>query len=76
MNPLPVTVSVNAAVPAVAEAGDRVPIVGIGFVALMVKVEVPEVPPPGVGLNTVTCPVPEAAISAAVIAAVNCVVLT
>jgi len=37
---------------------------------------VPDVPPPGAGLVTVTCPVPAAAMSAAVIAAVNCVALT
>jgi hypothetical protein len=76
VNPVPFTVSVNAAVPAVAEAGDNVLIVGTGFAALMTKAEAPDVPPPGVGLNTVTCPVPEVAISAAVIAAVNCVALT
>jgi hypothetical protein len=76
MNPVPVTVKVSAAVPAVAFVGDSVLIVGSGFAALMVNAAVPDVPPPGAGLVTVTCPVPAAAMSAAVIAAVNCVALT
>ena len=38
---------------------------------MIVKVRALEVPPPGVGLNTVTEAVPAVAISAAVIAAVN-----
>jgi len=40
------------------------------------KAILPDVPPPGVGLNTVTCAVPAAAMSAAAIAASNCVALT
>ena len=76
MNPVPFTVRVNAAPPAVAEAGDSVLIVGTGFAALMVNAELPEVPPPGVGLETVTGAVPAAAMSAAEMAACNCVALT
>jgi len=75
MNPVPFTVRVNAPVPAVAKAGESVLIVGTGFGALIVNVEAPDVPPPGAGLNTVTCLVPEAAISAAVMAACTCVAL-
>jgi hypothetical protein len=44
--------------------------------ALIVNVCAFDVPPPGVGLNTVTFAVPAVAMSAAVIAAVNCVALT
>ena len=40
------------------------------------NVEIPEVPPPGAGLVTVTLNVPAVAMSAAVIAAVTCVALT
>lgn len=43
---------------------------------LMVNVEADDVPPPGVGFKTVTCAVPALAMSAAVIAACNCVELT
>jgi hypothetical protein len=45
-------------------------------VQFVVKVRAVEVPPPGVGLNTVTAAVPAAAMSAAVIVAVNWVALT
>ena len=69
IKPLPFTVSVKAAPPAVALAGDNELIVGNGFDELIVKVAFPEVPPPGVGLNTVTCLVPDLAMSAAVMAA-------
>src|SRR5271156_3705051 len=41
-----------------------------------VKVTAPDVPPPGVGLNTVTDGVPPLAVSLAGTAAVNCVALT
>ncbi len=66
---LPLTVSVKAGPPAVAEEGLRLVVVGTGL--LIVKVRAPEVPPPGVGLNTVTEAVPAVAMSAAVIAAVS-----
>ena len=75
-NPVPFTVRVKAAVPAVALDGERELMVGIGLAALMVNAALLEVPPPGAGLNTVTWPVPAEAISDAVIAACNCVALT
>jgi len=46
------------------------------FAGLTVNGRLPDVPPPGVGLNTVTCAVPALPISAAVIAAWSCVALT
>src|SRR5207249_3071331 len=49
---LPVTVSVKAAPPVVALAGDSVVNVGVGLV--MVNVCAAEVPPPGAGVMTVT----------------------
>ena len=76
MKPVPFTVRVNAALPDVALAGDSELIVGTGLAALMVNAVLPDVPPPGAGLNTVTWPVPAVAMSAAVIAACNCVALT
>src|SRR5439155_3631429 len=71
---LPVTVSVKAAFPAAALAGDRVESVGDGLLTL--NVWAAEVPPPGAGVTTVTCGVPAAATSAAAMAAVSCVALT
>jgi hypothetical protein len=65
--PVPVTVNVNAALPANAELGFRDMAVGIGL--LMVNVVPPEVPPPGAALTTVTVAVPAVAMSAAVMAA-------
>ncbi len=76
MNPLPVTVSVKAVAPAVAETGEMLPITGVGFTLAIVNVWLAEVPPPGVGLNTVTRTVPAEAMSDAAIDAVNCVALT
>ena len=74
---LPVTVRVKVGPPAVAELGERVVMAGIGLLAaLMVKVSGLEVPPPGVGLKTVTLAVPAAAISEAGIAAVSWVAET
>jgi hypothetical protein len=67
--PVPFTVSVNPAPPAVAEAGLRPVVVGTGL--LIVKVWALEVPPPGAGFTTVTWAVPAVAMSAAVITAVN-----
>ena len=75
-NPVPVTISVNAEPPATTVDGASEVIVGTAFGALTVNINAFEVPPPGAGLNTVTCGVPAAAISAAVIAACNCVVPT
>src|ERR1700745_1001443 len=73
--PVPVRVNVKAAPPAVAEAGAREVRVG-AEAALIENDRLPDEPPPGAGLVTVTVAVPAVAISAAVIAAVNFVVLT
>ena len=61
---VPVATSVNAALPATALVGEIELSVGAGL--LIVNVEAPEVPPPGVGLKTVTGAVPAVAMSAAV----------
>ena len=53
---VPFTVSVNDGPPAVAVLGERLVRCGKGL--LIVKVNPFEVPPPGVGLNTVTVAVP------------------
>jgi len=73
--PVPVRVNVKAAPPTVAEVGTREVSVG-PEAALIVNDRLPDVPPPGAGFVTVTVAVPAVAISAAVIAAVNCVALT
>lgn len=71
---LPVTVRVNAALPATAVAGLREVIVGTGFGGtLIVKEDAAEVFPL---LTTVICAVPEVAISAAAMLAVNWVAFT
>jgi hypothetical protein len=72
---VPVMVSVNAAPLTVAEAGAIELSVG-PETALIVNDRLPDEPPPGAGLVTVTVAVPAVAISAAVIAAANFVVLT
>jgi hypothetical protein len=66
---VPLTVSVNAAPPALAVAGLRLDIAGTGL--FTEKVCALEVPPPGDGLTTVTLIVPAGAISVAVMAAVT-----
>jgi len=71
---LPVTVSVNAAPPATAPAGLKLVSVGAGL--LTEKVSAAEVPPPGVGVKTVTGTLPPVAMSAVVMPAVSCVALT
>ena len=73
--PVPVRVNVKAAPPTVAEAGAIEVSVG-AETALIVNDRLPDVPPPGAGFVTVTVAVPAVAISAAVIAAVNCVAFT
>jgi hypothetical protein len=74
---VPVTAKVKACAPTGAQLGSRELIVGIGFVPLLIaKLTMLEVPPPGVGLVTVTAAVPADAIAAAGMAAVNCVELT
>ena len=77
MKLVPLTVNVNAEPPAVADEGLRLVVVGRGLSGtLIVKVWALEVPPPGVGLKTVTLAVPAVAMSAARIEAVSWVVLT
>ena len=71
---VPFTVSVNAALPLVAFEGESVVIAGTGL--FTANGEAVDVPPPGAGLVTVTLTDPAAAMSAAVIEAVNCVALT
>ncbi len=72
--PVPLTVNEKAAPPAVTEAGLILVVVGTGFVGgLIVNVCAFDVPPPVAGVRTVTDRVPADAMSAAVIAAVNCV---
>src|SRR5881409_3056428 len=58
MKMLPLTVRLNAAPPATAEVGLRPLMLGTGFEAVMLKLTVLEVPPPGGGLKTVTAAVP------------------
>ena len=75
--PVPVTVRVKADPPAVAELGEMEVRVGAGlFGAVMVNVFAKEVPPPGVGLKTVTLAEPAVAMSVAGIAAVSWVAET
>jgi hypothetical protein len=74
--PVPAMVSANAAPPTVEEAGAIEVSVGAEEAALIVNDKVPEVPPPGAPFVTATVAEPAVAISAAVIAAVNCVALT
>ena len=71
--PAPLSVSVNAAEPATTVEGDSELTVGAGL--LIVNDAAFDVPPDE-GFVTVTVAVPAVAISAAVIAAVNCVALT
>ena len=73
MNPLPLTVSVNAAPPAVAAFGFKLVMEGEGL--LIVKVNPFDVPPPGAGFVTVTVALPAVVRSPAGIVAVNCVAL-
>jgi hypothetical protein len=68
-NPVPLTVSVKAAPPSTAVEGESVVIVGRGFVTE--KVAATDVPPPGVGLATVTLYVAAVARSAIVTGIVN-----
>ena len=73
---VPLTVRLNPEPPAVAEEGLRLVVVGTGLGAMIVKLWALEVPPPGVGLKTVTLAVPAEAMSAARIEAVSWVALT
>jgi len=73
--PVPVILIVNPAPPTVAVAG-AIELSAGDEAVLIVNDRLPDVPPPGAGFVTVTVAIPAAAISAAVIAAVNCVALT
>ena len=73
-NPVPVTVSVNAAPPSLPVVGEIVFKTGAGL--SIVNVFATATPPPGAGLSTVTATVPALARSVAGIAAVSAVVLT
>lgn len=73
----PRTLSVNAPLPVETPEGDNDVIWGIGLATgVIVKVSGWVVPPPGEGVVTVTCAVPEFWMSPARICAVNCVELT
>ena len=77
----PSTVRVKPALPAVALAGaiedsSGNGLLASGAVALIANVSTVELPPPGAGLKTDTWAGPAAAMSPAVMAAVNCVLLT
>ena len=76
IKPLPVTVKLKAAPPAVVFAGDNEVKIGNGLLELlMMKLKVLLIPPPGAGLKTVMDAVPAAAIFAAGTMAEICVVL-
>jgi hypothetical protein len=69
---LPLTVSENAAPPAVAPVGAMPAMVGAGLVLTMVNTDAPDDPPPGAGELTVTLAVPAPAMSLAGTDAVSC----
>lgn len=74
MKLVPVIVRIKAGLPAVVLIGEMVVTVGTGLLptAVMVNVEVFDVPPPGAGVTTVIAAVPIVATSGAVTVAVNC----
>ncbi|MGH2506136.1 MAG: hypothetical protein ACRDHZ_01740 [Ktedonobacteraceae bacterium] len=72
-NPDPLTVNVNAPLPADAEAGLSEIRDGTGLDDWIVKTNALDVPPPGAGLTTVTTAVPAVATSLAGMSAVSCV---
>jgi hypothetical protein len=72
IKPLPLTVRIREALPAEAEDGDRLVIVGSGLLAACtVKPAATDVPPPGAGFETVTGKVPALARSFVGTAAVS-----
>lgn len=73
MKLVPVTVRINAALPAVALVGDNAVNAGSGLFGVIVKVCAVLVPPPGNGVKTVTATVPAEMILVAGTTAVNCV---
>jgi len=76
MNPVPLTVKVNPAAPAVALAGVKEDTLGTGLAGVIERVAVLEVPPPGAGLTTVIPAEPEVAMADAGTSAVTRVALT
>jgi len=74
IKPVPLTVSVNAALPALALAGESELRRGRGL--LIVNAAFPDVPPPTPGVETTTFTTPAFAMSADVTAADSCVALT
>ena len=76
MKPLPLTLRVKAELPATALGGVSETIEGSGLGLLIVNAFALDVPPPGVGLTTVTLAVPALAMSAAGTDALSCVALT
>ena len=66
------TVRVNAALPAVAIAGERMLVTGSGLFTVKFKAGVDE-PPPGMGFETITAMAPPVNTSDALITAVTCV---
>ena len=74
-NPLPVTVTVNGAAPALAEAGRIEAMTGAGF-AVTANDNPSETPPPGAGFTTVAVAAPVAVKSPAGITAVTWALLT
>jgi hypothetical protein len=74
INPDPLTVNEKGAPPCAAPDGERLEMIGTGLTT--VKLTALDVPPPGVGVKTVIANVPRLAVSAAVIIAVSCVLLT
>ena len=75
MKPLPLMVSVSPVDPVVPEVGLKLPITGRGLDELTGKLTTFELPPPGIGLITITARVPAAAISEAGICVDNWVEL-
>jgi hypothetical protein len=66
MNPAPVSVSKNPALPAVVEVEESAVSAGVGFCGVVtVNVCGEDVPPPGAGVTTVTGTIPAVAISVA-----------
>ena len=74
---VPFTVKVNTGAPAVTLAGESEVMAGTGLVEteLMVNTDTFDVPPPGVGLNTVILAVPATATNVTLTDAVSCVAL-
>jgi len=72
----PLTVSVNPALPAGADAGVIPLVAGTGLGATIVNAWALDVPPPGAGVTTVTLALPAVAISAATIVVLSVVAET